>query len=299
MWVSLHAAGGLRHIQIHGSDDPIRKLCKAVWPVHFYLGPVHPEQLQLVGLPLAMPEYMLQLLGVEIYHIILLYVPNIKKIKANQEKKKYSVVNLIIDALSQLNLIRSLPLTKSYLDSVGGLLFQGHHKVGHNSYPNVMALLSGETGGDWPADWPNRTSIYYIDDHRQSLLPRVYQEHGYVTMMLEDLQLYGSLNREGKIGFRNPPAMIYYRAAFWAMLNEEWGQLRNRLIGKFGAYACLQEQMLHVPQLQTIKDFIETYSDEPSFAHIHLTEYLHNDINMAKLFDRDLKNRSNNRSHKI
>eukprot|EP00092_Neocalanus_flemingeri_P031328 GFUD01034024.1.p1 GENE.GFUD01034024.1~~GFUD01034024.1.p1 ORF type:complete len:665 (-),score=137.74 GFUD01034024.1:75-2069(-) len=236
---------------------------------------------------LALPEYILQWMGVEVYHNILLYVPRLNK-TLDKEKDKYSVVTLIIDGLSQLNLIRSLPLTKSYLDSLGGLLFKGQHKVGHNSYPNVMALLSGETGGNWPAEWPNRTGIYYLDDHRQPLLPRVYQKHGYVTMMLEDLQLYGAFNREGKIGFRNPPAMVYYRAAFWAMIKEEWGYLRNRLVGKFGAYACLQEQLLHVPQFQTIKDFIETYSEEPSFSHIHLTEYLHNDLNMAKLYDRDL-----------
>merc|ERR1712142_21328 len=167
--------------------------------------------------PLNLPESFLQWIGVEVYHNILLYVPRIQKIEEHR-KGKYSIVTLIIDGLSQLNLIRSLPLTKTFLDSAGGLLFQGQHKVGHNSYPNVMALLSGETGGNWPAEWPNRTGIYYLDDHRQPLITRLYQDHGYVTMFLEDLQLYGCFNREGKIGFRNPPAMVYYRAAFWAMI---------------------------------------------------------------------------------
>ena len=236
---------------------------------------------------LGLPESLLQWLGVEIYHNILLYMPRVKKVEKND--KKYSVVTLIIDGLSQLNLIRSLPMTVSYLDSLGGILFQGQHRVGHNSYPNVMALLSGENGGDWPADWPNRTSIYYFDDHRQPMLPSLYQRHGYVTMFLEDLQLFGTLNREGRVGFRNPPAMIYYRAAFWAMIKEEWGYLRNRLVGKFGAYACLQEKLLHIHQFQVLRDFIDTYHEEPSFAHLHLNEYLHNDLNMAKLYDKDLK----------
>ena len=239
---------------------------------------------------LSLPESLLQWMGVEIYHNILLYVPKIKNIKVEgSDPEKYSIVTFIIDGLSQLNLIRSLPLTRSYLDTAGGLLFQGQHKVGHNSYPNVMALLSGETGGSWPAEWPNRTGIYYLDDHRQPLIPRLYQDNGYVTMFLEDLQLYGCFNREGKIGFRNPPAMVYYRAAFWAMIKEEWGFLRNRLVGKYGAYACLQEQLLHLPQLQVLQDFIDTYSDTPTFAHLHLTEYLHNDLNMAKLYDKELR----------
>merc|ERR1719320_1184354 len=125
-----------------------------------------------------------------------------------------------------------------------------------------MALLSGENGGNWPTDWPNRTSIYYFDDQRQPMLPSLYQRHGYVTMFLEDLQLFGTLNREGRVGFHNPPAMIYYRAAFWAMIKEEWGYLRNRLVGKFGAYACLQEKLLHIHQFQVLRDFIDTYHDQ-------------------------------------
>ena len=42
----------------------------------------------------------------------------------------------------------------SYLDNKGGLLFHGFNKVGHNSYPNVMALVSGETGGPYPPPAP-------------------------------------------------------------------------------------------------------------------------------------------------
>jgi len=124
--------------------------------------------------------------------------------------------------------------------------------------------------------------MYYLDKERQPFLTQLYQQQGYVTMFLEDFQLYGTFNREGRIGFWNPPAMIYYRPAFWAMIKEEWGRLRNRLVGKSSAYACLQEQMLHVPQFQVLQDFMETYADNPSFAHIHLNEYLHNDLNMAK-----------------
>ena len=41
----------------------------------------------------------------------------------------YSVAILIIDALSQQNFVRSLPLTRAYLDQHGGLLFTGYHKV--------------------------------------------------------------------------------------------------------------------------------------------------------------------------
>ena len=48
---------------------------------------------------------------------------------AARAEDQYSVVTFVIDGMSQQNLIRSLPSTKSYLDSRGGLLFTGHNKV--------------------------------------------------------------------------------------------------------------------------------------------------------------------------
>jgi len=123
----------------------------------------------------GLPESFLQWTGVEVYHNILLYVPRLNRENKKSQKQKFSVVTLIIDGLSQLNFIRSLPLTKTFLDGLGGFLFRGQHKVGHNSYPNVMALLSGETGGDWPADWPNRTGMYYLDKERRETGPLIGQ----------------------------------------------------------------------------------------------------------------------------
>ena len=50
---------------------------------------------------------------------------------AARAEDQYSIVTFVIDGMSQQNLIRSLPSTKSYLDSRGGLLFTGHNKVLH------------------------------------------------------------------------------------------------------------------------------------------------------------------------
>ena len=237
---------------------------------------------------LPVPKLVLHWLGVEIYHNILLYVPRLDRPVQARTTDQYSVVTFIIDAVSQQNLVRSLPLTKSYLDSKGGFLFSGQNKVLHNSYPNVMALLSGETGGGWPPDWPNRTGLYYLDTERQPLLQSLYSQHGYLTLQLEDLQVYGTLTRKHQLGFRRPPADIYYRAPFLAMLQENFGWMRNRLVGKAECFACLQEQLVHVPELRVVEDFISMYSAVPTFAHVHLNEYTHNDLNMGKLYDADL-----------
>ena len=158
-------------------------------------------------------------------------------------------------------------------------------QVLHNSYPNVMALLSGETGG-WP---PNKTGLYYLDQERQTIIPTIATNLGYVTLLLEDLAVYGTFAKKNILGFTRPPTDIYYRAPFMAMLEEDFGLLRNRLVGKADCYACLQEQPVHVPELRVVEDFISMYSAVPTFAHVHLNEYTHNDLNMGKLYDPDLR----------
>ena len=56
---------------------------------------------------------------------------------AARAEDQYSVVTFVIDGMSQQNLIRSLPSTKSYLDSRGGLLFTGHNKV----LPTLLVII--------------------------------------------------------------------------------------------------------------------------------------------------------------
>lgn len=89
------------------------------------------------------PRVVLHWLGVEalLYRNILLYTPRLE-VKA-QAVDQFSVVILLIDSMSSQSLVRWLPLTKSYLDSEGGFLFSGHSRVGTNSYPNVLSILSG------------------------------------------------------------------------------------------------------------------------------------------------------------
>lgn len=139
-------------------------------------------------------------LGVEalLYRNILLYTPRLE-VKA-QAVDQFSVVILLIDSMSSQSLVRWLPLTKSYLDSEGGFLFSGHSRVGTNSYPNVLSILSGGYSTPWV----------------QNMLR---QHSGYLTMFLLDApRLQGH-----RLGFMDPPADIYHRAPFLARDEEEPG----------------------------------------------------------------------------
>ena len=158
--------------------------------------------------------------------------------------------------------------------------------MGHNSYPNVMALVSGETGGPYPPPAPEGGGLYLLDRERQAIMQTVYTRHGYTSLHMEDLEIYGTFARDKEIGLAQPPTDLYYRGPFMAMYKMN---LLNSLVGKSDCYACTQDELLHVQELQVIGDFLSSYSGVPNIMFVHLAQYSHNDINMAKLYDEDLK----------
>ena len=200
---------------------------------------------------------------------------------SRSERTKYSVIMLVIDSLSQMNLQRFLPRTRQTLESQGGVLFKGHHKVGHNSWPNVMALLGGEEGRPWPEDLA-RSSYYYVDEEHRPLLLHEFGGHGWTSLLLEDYALGSSFGRKGKMGFRAPPAHHYYWGTYLALARESGFQ--NRLVGLGDNYACQKELLVHTHQLRVLEDLL-TSQPGPVFAYIHLNEYTHNDLGLAALYD--------------
>ena len=44
----------------------------------------------------------------------------------------------------------------------------------------------------------------------------------------------------------------------------------------------------HTNPTNLLRDFTVMYRDRPTFLHVHLSEYTHNDLNGAKLYDHDL-----------
>ncbi len=227
----------------------------------------------------------METIGIIVYRNINVYVPRIQKAVEAKENAHYNVAILIIDALSQQNLIRSLPNTLSYLDSKGGLLFTGFNKVGHNSYPNVMAMVSGETGGPYPPPAPEGGGIYLLDKERQAIIQTVYTRHGYTSLHMEDFERFGTFARDKKIGLSKPPTDLYYRGPYMAMY--KMNLLNSPLVP--ACYACLQDELIHVQEFQVIGDFLDAYSDVPNMMFVHLAQYSHNDVNMAKLYDNDLR----------
>ena len=53
-------------------------------------------------------------------------------------------------------------------------------------------------------------------------------------------------------------------------------------------FACQQELPAHSHQFRILRDLL-LYQEGPTFAYLHLSEYTHNDLNMAKNYDEPTK----------
>ena len=146
-----------------------------------------------------------------------------------------------------------------------------------------MALVRGDTA----RAMEKAESVSFLDELGRPFIQTKYGGQGYTTMQLEDLQIYPTFHREGKFTLRDAPTDIFYAAPFVAIERE---RVQNTLVGKEGCYASLQEQLVHVSELRLIQDFLSMYRATPTMMYAHLSEYSHNDVNMAKLYDKDLKN---------
>lgn len=121
--------------------------------------------------------------------------------------KKLSVLMLGIDSVSRLNFIRSAPTTERYLLETGWIRLDGYNKMGDNTFPNMMAILTGQ----------NQEQAYLICkptlphglDHCPFLW-RNFRDAGYATGYGEDETSLNTFNYL-KMGFFRPPTDYYLR----------------------------------------------------------------------------------------
>lgn len=111
-----------------------------------------------------------------------------------------------LDAVSRLNMLRQLPLMHEALTSplFSGIEVLGFNKIGENTFPNVMAMLTGleeeELEGACP--WPS-------SKHKLDPCPFIWKDfakRGYRTLFNEDM---GFTFKYCKTGFVEQPTDYY------------------------------------------------------------------------------------------
>ncbi|KAL4714086.1 hypothetical protein ACJJTC_008440 [Scirpophaga incertulas] len=130
-----------------------------------------------------------------------------RKITNTNKKNSWNVLLLGMDTMSRGRAISSMPKTVAYFKRHKWLDFRGYQKVAFNTFPNLMALLTGK----------NMSTIYRtcqpnMDNCRNMMLWNKFHKAGYVTAYGEDfLHLPDTFSH---YGFKVPPTDHYMRPYF-------------------------------------------------------------------------------------
>ncbi|KAH8263475.1 hypothetical protein KR044_009337 [Drosophila immigrans] len=132
-----------------------------------------------------------------------------KVVHLNETSDQLSVMVLGIDSVSHLNFQRQMRQTASYIrQNLSHVEFWGFNKVGDNTFPNLVPLLSGLDDQELNISCvaPMATPGY----DACSFIWKRYKQAGYKTIFAEDVGLLGLFNFCRK-GFRRAPTDYYLR----------------------------------------------------------------------------------------
>lgn len=213
----------------------------------------------------------------------------------------YSVLMVGVDTISRLNGQRQLNNTLAALrDLYGALDFAGYNKVGENTFPNLIPLLTGLTPHqlDQVQCWnaasydENESGDEYLDNCK--FLWNYYQQAGYLTYYGEDWPQASTFNYL-KPGFKYEPTHFYGRPFTLA---------RDHLIfprwNGSGCASCQLDKPLVEVDIGNLRSFIESKASSklPYFAMHWFNCPQHDDLNGASTVDhvferffRDLRHR--------
>ncbi|XP_060062595.1 uncharacterized protein LOC132543145 [Ylistrum balloti] len=234
--------------------------------------------------------------GKLIYEAVLTSVDSKTVLERKQIKTafadQYNVLLFGIDSLSRTGALRKIPKTMNYLqDDLGGITFKGYTKVGANTFPNVVPLLTGKRADktDLGPAWEH----YYFDDY--PLIQYNYSHAGYVTMYAEDWPYFSTFNYLAN-GFKVQPTDHYLRPMYLTMkklapvstsLEQVNLYLENKHIKILPSSLCYKHRTKHVIFLEYLKRFLNAYKTKLKFSFSWMSELSHDYPYYLEIADQD------------
>ncbi|GFS78608.1 uncharacterized protein NPIL_618111 [Nephila pilipes] len=189
-------------------------------------------------------------------------------------QKPLNVIFLGLDSISHLNFIRHFPKSQKYLtDFLSPITMQGYTKVGDNTFPNLVPLLTGHFYQHY-YDEVNNKSMFF-DDVEFSW--KLFAKLGYRSLLAEDAPEIATFNYF-RNGFKYPPTDYYYRPFALAV---EKSDLKAKSKGQ-----CFGNKM----EMEVIYDYLKSFTDtmgqnRPFFAFLFLARLTHDVFNFAGYAD--------------
>ncbi|XP_015114956.1 uncharacterized protein LOC107039709 [Diachasma alloeum] len=224
------------------------------------------------------------------YHFFVLHKPEVEvrcKISSKQKHKKYflptkpvttnklSILVLGLDSISRLNFHRMMPKTVKTLEALSAIEMLGYNKVGDNTYPNLVPVLTGLSTTELQTTCWNDTSKPFDDC---PFIWKNFSTSGYRTIFAEDACSMTTFNYL-KPGFHKPPT-DYYLRPYCVAAENDIGNTRE-----LNAHLCIGARKNFENLLSHSTKVARTFSKDAYFAFFWQASLTHDFFNYPQLGD--------------
>ncbi|CAL8113259.1 unnamed protein product [Orchesella dallaii] len=199
----------------------------------------------------------------------------------SRNEHKLSVIILGLESTSQMNFIRMMPKSHSYVvNTLSAVQLRGHNKVGENALPNVIPLLTGRHLSQMKSTCVDQNqainSAIHLDDC--PFIWKNFSAKGYRTSFVEDETSNGVFNSHWSNAFGSPPTDHYFRTFF----------LRTQQNHASYEGLCQGTRMTFETIMQYTRDIAETYQNDPLFLFTWSSKLSRDDFNRLAWGDSQL-----------
>ncbi|KAK3744654.1 hypothetical protein RRG08_062304 [Elysia crispata] len=211
-------------------------------------------------------------------HLETLYDVRVKKRMVEfKPAETLNIIGVALDGLPRHQMIRAMPKTYKLLtEKLGSFDFSSHGQVADNTFPNFLALLSGNSDTEVKRWWDFKKPEDAFD-----LLWHDFEKAGYRTLYTEDYPR-GAGFYWGKRAFLYPQTSYWNRPLELAMLDEP-GFIRRKA-------ACAGPRPVSEYQLEYLTRFLDTFTDKPVAGVTFIINLTHDDSTKAATIDEHIRN---------
>lgn len=214
-----------------------------------------------------------------IFHDVLFFVPPPKpESESPPVHSKLSVMIMGVDSISHMHYLRYLHQVADFIERLPHTEFWGYNRVGHNTYPNLVPLLSGNTSDDLE----DKCYRYYTNYDHCHFLWDDFKAAGYETVFAEDTDMY-ALFVYLKGGFKKQPTDYYFRS----LLREAEV---NSLYRTELDFRCTGGRLYEQQYYEFIYKLLPHMRQRPFFSFLWKMQGIHDHFNFARLVDSDFLN---------
>lgn len=192
------------------------------------------------------------------------------------QRSSLSVLFVGIDSMSKLNLARTMPKVYNYLEKKY-LTLKGYNKIGDNTFPNLMAILTGETWEALNEICNENTKANYCN-----IIWDDFKKCGYITAYAEDDCRISTFNYL-RAGFLEPPTDYYYHP--YIVASEHISEKRIS-----GMRYCSGPETSGERILNAATDFSITHKQVPFFGLFWMNSFSHDDVNLPSAMENSVYN---------